>query len=384
MVRALSLTMTIFLVCGEPTRADSRPELGANAALKYWQAFATMPKFSDAEQKLLLEECLTMPLDARAQKLVTDSEYSLRLMHRGATVRQCDWGIGWKEDGVEVRLPQMTAARLLTTLACLRARLAVEGGRTQEATDDAIAALILSRQISVDGSLIGVLVGYATEARIYEALALYLPKLNANALKDLQTRLSSLPAGGRPAIALGVCEQNTVEWIRGKVKAVKDKEELFTLLINLAFVGGEGQDRTAKTRALIDECGGTPAGFLKYLDDMEPAYAQLAPKLDLPFDQAGKEIESASKERAANPVFKSLFPSLVHCRQAQARADIRRALFAAAIDIQLNGHDALKNHPDPVAGVPFEMTPFEGGFELRSTWKQPSKPIALAIGRRSN
>jgi hypothetical protein len=70
------------------------------------------------------------------------------------------------------------------------------------------------------------------------------------------------------------------------------------------------------------------------------------------------------------------------CRQAQARTDVRRALLVAAIDIQLRGRDALKDHLDPVMGIPFEMTPFDGGFELRSTWKQKPVPLTLTVGRR--
>jgi hypothetical protein len=41
----------------------------------------------------------------------------------------------------------------------------------------------------------------------------------------------------------------------------------------------------------------------------------------------------------------------------------------AALAVQLHGRDALKDHPDPVAGGPFEYAAFEGGFELRSRLK---------------
>jgi hypothetical protein len=54
----------------------------------------------------------------------------------------------------------------------------------------------------------------------------------------------------------------------------------------------------------------------------------------------------------------------------------------AAIAVQLEGGDALKNHPDPVVGGPFEYAPFAGGFELHSNFKDDDKPLALTVGVR--
>lgn len=45
---------------------------------------------------------------------------------------------------------------------------------------------------------------------------------------------------------------------------------------------------------------------------------------------------------------------------------MRRALLSTALDITIEGADAVKRHADPVAGGLFEYVTFEGGFELRS------------------
>jgi hypothetical protein len=109
----------------------------------------------------------------------------------------------------------------------------------------------------------------------------------------------------------------------------------------------------------------------------------LAKKLELPLDQFEKEFEKERMRQAGNPVFKVFFPAMPKARQAQARAEVRRALFAAALAVQLDGRDALKNHPDPVAGGPFEYVAFEGGFELRSKFKgADDKPVTLSVGQR--
>jgi hypothetical protein len=133
---------------------------------------------------------------------------------------------------------------------------------------------------------------------------------------------------------------------------------------------------------------------LKSVEETRACYKRMATKLDLPPDEFTKELDREVKNQAANPVFKTLFPGLDKVRWAQARADVRRALLSAALAVQLDGPGALKDHPDPVAGGPFEYAAFEGGFELRSRWKVDDKlpsrwqldegfnrPPVLTVGR---
>jgi hypothetical protein len=180
--------MTVLVLPLGSATADAPPDLGAIATLKYWQAFAALPRLTEAEQKKLAES-LTEPLDERAREIVTKAEYALEMMHRGAALRRCDWGVGYEEQGIHVRLPHAQAARVLSSLACLRARIRFEEGRNAEAIDDVVAALALGRQVSRDGIITMVLVGYAIEHRVSETLARDLPKLNAGMLKDLKDSL---------------------------------------------------------------------------------------------------------------------------------------------------------------------------------------------------
>ena len=48
MLRALCLSMTVLVLPSSYVSADTPSDPSGNAALKYWQAFATMPKLSDA------------------------------------------------------------------------------------------------------------------------------------------------------------------------------------------------------------------------------------------------------------------------------------------------------------------------------------------------
>ncbi len=379
MLRAACLA---FLVVAQPVDSAIAGDRGENAALKYWQAFATMPKLSDAEQNRLADYP-AKPLDAHSREIVSQAEYALQMMRRGAALRNCDWGISY-EDGVFLLLPQGSAARLLTSLARLRARMRFEAGQNAEAIEDLVAAMTLGRHVSQGGGFIMLLVGYHIEYRVGETLARYLPQLDAKAIKDVKTRVDALPPFGSQSTSLLTCEKETLEWFIRKVKEKNDKESL------LAFFSWDGltegkRDSGEKARAFLQDCGGTAEGVIKFAAEALPSYDLLAKKLDLPLDEFEKEFERESAKQAGNPVYKVFFPALAKVRQSKARADVRRALFSAALDVQLNGKDTLKDHADPVAGGPFEYVAFEGGFELRSKYKgQDDKPFTLTVGRRGN
>jgi hypothetical protein len=381
MPRALCLAMTFLVLPLGHIYADGPPESGANAALKYWQAFATLPTLTHDEQAKLNQNYLTMPLDARARELVGKADYALKMMRRGAALPRCVWGISY-EDGIFVRIPHAEATRALSALACLRARLRFEEGRNAEAIDDLVAAMTLGRHVSLEGGLIAVLFGYSVEHRMIETLARYLPKLDARTVQGLKTRVDALPPFGGPAAALRTCEKETLDWFIREVKAAKDEERLLTLLGFVTVSEGNKRDVRGAARAFLRECGGTKEGVLKYAEEARPAYDLLAKKLELPPEQFEKEYEREAKKRAGNPVFKVFFPALVKCRQSQARADVRRALLSAALAVRLDGPGALRKHPDPVGGGPFEYSPFEGGFELRSKFKVEDKPLSLTVGRQ--
>ena len=127
MFRAFCLATTVLLLPLNAGFADAKLDSDGNAALKYWQAFATLPTFNDAENKKLAE-VLTTPLDDLARKILTEADYSLEMMHYGAAQPRCAWGVD-HEQGIFTRLPQANAARVLANVACLRAQGVSRQGR---------------------------------------------------------------------------------------------------------------------------------------------------------------------------------------------------------------------------------------------------------------
>jgi hypothetical protein len=364
--------------------------MAENAALKYWQAFAALPRLTGAEEKKLYEECVTMSLDAHARALVAKADYALKMMRNGAALPQCEWAIGFDE-GITARLAHTEGARVLASLACLRARIGFEENRDSEAVEDVIAALTMGRHVSRDGYLVSILVRYTIEERIGRALAIHLPNLNAKMLANIKTRLGALPQAGSTTQAVRDEEKVGLDWLVRAAKElerrVKDGESTEKVLASLPD--------DAVARELVQKCGGSIDRLLKLAEEMRPWYGAMAEVWDGPLDQVEREDERQSKHYAKNSVFQMFTPGIVKTRQAQARADVRRALLAAAIDLQLSGRgaveDALKNHPDPVIGGPFEYQEFEGWFELRSKWKlgerplyRDEAPLALTVGRSRN
>jgi hypothetical protein len=384
MLRALSVAMTLLVLPLGTARADAPPGPGDNAALKYWQAFAQLPKFTDAQEHKLREEYLTVPLDAHVREIVTKADYALRMMHRGAALAHCDWGLGY-EDGIELLLPHAQAARTLTNLACLRARIRFEDGDNAGAIDDLVDAMALGRHVSVDGTLITVLQNFGIEYRTSDTLALYLPKLSALQIKGLKARLDALPPSGTAAVGLVPFEEKAgLDWMIRKIKEQKDKDSLLAFVTSFCSMRNDTPEQgRERGRAFLDGCGGTADGVLRMAEETRPVYAHAAKMMELPLDQFEKEFAVEAKKLDANPVFKTFFPAVSSMRNSQARADVRRALLATAFDVQLDGPEAVKNHVDPVAGGPFELSTFEGGFELRSRFKPADgKPWVLVVGPR--
>ena len=203
-------------------------------------------------------------------------------------------------------------------------------------------------------------------------------------IKSLKTRLGALPAGGTPAGGVVPFEEKAgLDWMIRKIEEQKDKESLLAFLS--AFCS-RPQDTPAESRergrVFLEECGGTRESVVKMAEETRPCYALAAKMLELPLGQFEKEFQLESKKRADNPVFKLLFPAVSSMRLSQARADVRRAQLATALDIQLDGPVALKNHRDPVFGGPFERIALDGGFELRSKYvPTDGKPWVLIVGQ---
>jgi len=167
-------------------------ELGNNAALKYWKAFAMLPKLEEEDGKLLVKpsEC---PVNERTRQIVEKAKPSLKLMYKGAKIGPCDWGHDLTE-GPNLLLPNIGKARDLARLAALRARVRMADGDADEGTNDLVATLRLAHHVGDHGTtLVETLVDYAMRNIAIETAASDLGAMTraqreqlARILKELQ------------------------------------------------------------------------------------------------------------------------------------------------------------------------------------------------------
>jgi hypothetical protein len=387
----ISLCALVLVTAQINVRADDRPaDLNDNAALKYWRAFSLMPHLTHEEQDRLRREAQTAALDNRIKDLVSQSDAAFHELHHGAKLTHCAWSIN-VEDGVYLRLPEVQAARTLTDLGIYRIRLRFQEGRSAEALDTALDLIKLGRDASKGSTIIAVLVGIAVEAATEEAVAANLPRAHAAQLKDFSERWQKLPAMGTMAAAMLVGEERGfLLWFIREVEKCNDDDAVLKLLTTI-LAGQPGKDASVEAKAFFAGCGGSKEGVLQKTKEARPKYQEWATNMSLPLGEFKKFWENEKNEALAkNVVVKTMAPGLYDCRLAEARAEARRKLFKAALAVQLNGAEALTQHPDPFGDGPFLYTAFDGGFQLSSKLKHkkdeksPETPVTLTVGKRNS
>jgi hypothetical protein len=355
----------LVLACAAigPAAAVAQPpaakgEKQGNAALKYWQAFALMPRFDEAQQAILTER--DRPLDKAAHKLIEDGKNSLANLHRGAELRQCDWGLNLLEDGIEALLPHLSKARELANLGLLRARWNFEQRKFQAGLDDVGDVLTLCRHVGTDGTLISLVVQMAIEQASIELTARYLPAFDAEDHRRLAARLDALPPGGTISAAVLMERETAAKWMMRQLRAQNY---------------GVNHALEAAVRA-----AGGPAGPTKQLEELIANYEELARIAALPRDQFETKWAAAQKKLEGNAFARQLLPALDKVYDAAERNRTVWALLHAAHAVAQGGPDRLKDFPDPVGSGAFEYREFPGGFELKSKLVYKGQPLVLKVG----
>jgi hypothetical protein len=369
---ALLLATGAALAAGPPA-VPPGADPGANAALRYWRAFAAARFAGVGGDRPLPEDARAAPLDARTRELVAAGADALGELRGGAAVPVCAWGVRF-EEGPDTPMDHRKAMRELVTLACLRARLHFKDGRPGEAVDDLLAAMTLTRHLSTDGSIASIFIGHTAERVPVGILARHLPGLDAAAFAGLARRLEALPPGGDLGSAYVNEEKSGIDWLARGVRAAKGREDLLRRLAALPALKDKAPE-------FLEACGGTAEGVVRRIDETRPYRRSWARKLSLPADRFESEVAPEAAELArTNPVYRMLTPPPGTLRQAEAVRQTERALLRAAVAVQGEGAGALERFPDPSDGKPFGHEPLAGGFRLTSRLKHRDSPLTLTVG----
>jgi hypothetical protein len=346
----------------------------ANAAMKYWQAFALMPELSKEQEKKL--RSTSSPLDSADEKLIEEADGSLRYLHRGAAIRTCDWSLDY-DDGPFMAIPHVEKARTLARLACLRARQFFARGRPNDALADIITTFVFSRHVGADPIFLNVLIQYSIEQSAIEVVALHLGEFDKPLLATLSARMAELPKGPSLADCVLAKKRQVVDWLIGRVEAAASESRDWKEEIRRVC----GPD--PQVRSLL-EAGGDAAGTAKLLRKISHRYEEAAKIAALPTREFATYWHRWQEgAHAADRGIRVFELPLEEIGDSTRQWQTRLALFSAALAVKLEGKQRLNEILDPYDGRPFEYVELPQGFELRSRLVVRGKQVMLTVGGRA-
>jgi hypothetical protein len=352
---------------------DVKSDLAENAALQYWQAFAQMPTLDKDQEKILAEWSTVSLDDAAVEKLVVDSQASLKYLHRGAKEKRCDWGLDYS-DGIGLMLPHLAKARDLARLAALHARYHFARGNKTALRDDATAIMALSRHVGRDPILICILVRYLIEDTMIELVAPYVPEMKAPYPQAL-AMYDNLPKGASVRETLPIEKKHMAGYVIRELNRLEQQQKGAWQKAWLGMLGPEAPD-TLKQMGTLEEA-------IKLTEALYPVYDELEKFMGLPRDEFDAQYPAFKKKTAAaNPLAEVLLPSMDKVLARERRNQVRLAMLLASIAVAQDGPEKLKEIKDPFGTGPFEYRALDGGFELKSKLEFEGKPVTLTVGQR--
>jgi hypothetical protein len=380
-----------------------------NPALLYYQAFLVTPDLSEADHDFLwTKEWQGQQLPEQFGKIMVGYDNEFRLLRQAARATvPCDWGVDMTE-GPATLLPHLARTKAVLLTARFRARWALQQGRQADALEDLVAAFVLGRNVARDGTLVSTLVQQAMEAIDCQSVAELFGQFSTENLQRLLDGLDAAPA--RRTVADCVATEGAFyrDWMLRRIQELQQTNpgdeakvmagihELFSDMLNSqekpedpqpgqtrmsgstsqvqAGMGPHNDSRNANARERLNQAaGGTSAGVVKLVRELEPFEEQLALALALPHGEFEGRLEQlkAEVQRSSNPLLSLVFPSWEYVRSRELRSLMNLVMVRAAVGYKLRGQAGLQSATDPWGQGPFELQRFvfqgvDRGFELKS------------------
>jgi hypothetical protein len=420
----MKLLLTVLAFCGITCAAAPR-----NAALDYWQAFATLPPIDEAFEERL-REWRTMDLEEPmgAFEVVAGP---MAFAHRAAKTAECDWGIDWS-DGYATLLPHFGKARTLARVACLRARFYVMNGRTREAIDDFCAAMAVARH-SGDAAIIGKLVHISIESDAITGLADHMGSFSPDDLAYLESRLALLPPSPSLKSALQreqlslleeldkaqvVDMQEACRWgaqfngVLDNLDEVKlrrvleiftrisdadyaqarqfvilppsreEAEQLMRQLLDLEAVRSGEQIVKLDGTIGLDPDAPDSGGKKNDVADCKALLQRAVALSELPFPEMLAQADAIDAHIAEAPAMaRDVLANIGSVTRRHVGCELRKLMLEAAIAVLCDGKTALERFKDPVTGEPFMLAGEGDSLILASSFNDGRGPVELTIAR---
>lgn len=377
----LMVLLFLALFCpgsARPQTPATGSDVGANAAMKYWQGFALQPTL-DADQERLLEDWHKVPFDTAALKLIEQSESSRVYLHRGAKLARCDWSLDY-QDGIRLLLPHLAKSMTLARLTALHARHEFEQSHWQAGWDDVVALLTLARRIEATPIIIGNLVGYRIESIAIEAVAPWLPEMKAALPPNASGVLDRLPAGATLHQMVLMEKEIGALWLIHELKeAEKTKRGAWQDVWN-----GVLSSPVEEPEHHLKDLARSATTFEQALQKLEAHLLlddQLAKIAALPWKEFDAQYAEFITKTKTNPLAGFLLPRLDKYVTAERRCQAQMALFKGALAVVQGGPEKFKEIRDPFGDGPVEYRSLNNGFELTSKLIFKDRPVTLTAGR---
>jgi hypothetical protein len=304
----------------------------------------------------------------------------------------CDWGINMGP-GPGTFLPHLRFTKAVAVASQPRAMWHLQHGDQVAARDDLLAAFVLARNASRDGTVIGALVQYADEAIILATVAGNFGQFAPETLQQLEAGFEAAPIPGTMAAAILTEKSNHVTWVVNKIRQLQPEqpENQVTLLAairndkELAQLENNGDNpATNFWPNALAAAGGTRDGLVKFIRESEPLYQRLVQIMALPLPEYDEQVQAFATEiqKSQNPFVQLLFVDPLKPRVKEFRMQAWQAMVHAAVEYKLHGEAGFNSVQDPLGNGPFtfQRFVFEGvdrGFEIQSANAGLQYPCAL-------
>lgn len=366
--------------------ADSGPGLRSdiNPALLYWQAMSVLPDRADQDH-LFTNEWRGRTLDTKFETQIAGYDNAFKILRQAS--RQtvpCDWGYDLTQ-GPELLLPGLAKAKLLAQSARLRVQWHLEHQRPDDAREDLLAAFVLGRQVSKDGILISALVQVAIENIVVSGIAENWFRFTPETLRQILDGMAAAPARGTIKDCVAVERMAFKDWYARRIQEFQatSRDEAEALekarkLLEATLSGGTDTPGTASPSAdgILQAAGGTTAGLLRKLAELDPLYDEAAALTALPYDSFVGQIKTFNEKIAnhPNPFVHGFFPVFEKCRMKELTIETKLAMVRAAYEYRKSGPAGLNVVLDPTFQEPFQFARFEfngvdRGFQLTSRFR---------------
>lgn len=345
-----------------------------NAALGYRAAAAeigralTPEEIAEVSRLVVSEDAIEALPTPQQRQLLAKAQPGLDRFHEASRIRNLDWGLD-RSKGMLAEMPWLADVRTLTRLAAADAIAQATMGNGGVAVQRLIDARTLGRHVTTGGStVISYLLRVGADAAVFRTSSRVLGHLSDKQLRALREGFNSLPSGETLDVVVAAEGEMVERWFRAHEEFPDEMGRFITENPQWRLAEARRAEWRSNRHALVD--------------DVSSAYVAAAKAAKIPLNERSAELEGWAKRVEEAPwLVRLTLPAVDRVAEAEFRSIVEVGLLNAAIDVLIDGPQALQEHMDPATGRPFAYEPRNDGFLLRSAKEVNGEPMSFVVRR---